>query len=99
VLSVFPYVIKYFLAILTVTLQQAKLYSEGGSICRDVCPQAHLQEDLPIAGMAECDIWTIFFMFAVCLVTHIDIDTFVYFSATDKPDTRGKCVPRKWTCA
>jgi hypothetical protein len=47
-----------------------------------VCPQAVLQEDLHIAGMAECDIWTIFFMFAVCFV---NIDTCIYFSATDKP--------------
>jgi hypothetical protein len=36
------------------------------------------EEDLPIAGMAECDLWIIFFfVFAVRLVAHKDVDIFL----------------------
>jgi hypothetical protein len=42
-----------------------------------------VQEDLPIAGMAECDKWTVFFAFAICLVAHIDIYAYIFSQTTD----------------
>jgi hypothetical protein len=58
-----------------------------------------VQEDLPIAGMAECDKWTVFFALAVCLVAHIDIYAYIFLKRQITADTPGKYVLGKWTCA
>jgi hypothetical protein len=103
VFSLFPYVwldifLRFSLSHFRWLSYVMKVVLYAGTICLRVCLQTQLQEDLP-TGMAECDIWTIFFMFAVCLVTHRYLHAYIFFrNSHTTADTPSKCVPRKWTC-